>query len=118
SAVYFVSNMDVEVNNGGFYQFFYNSGRGAVTLAREGAELMGLPALSAVVSQALQIEETERSKMAKLKENGTLEAFFESYNDISFDPADDEFMNLKIDFKKVIASWIRSHGELFDEKAD
>lgn len=114
SAVYFLSIMEAEVSNGGFYQFFYNEGRKAVLHARDGAELLGLSALSAVISKALQIEEIERDKMAKVKAEGTIEAFFESYDDISFEPADDAFQRLELDLQKAIVSFIRRRSELFE----
>jgi hypothetical protein len=117
SAVYFLSIMDAEVNNGGFNQFFYNCGREAVLRARDGADLLNLKELSAVVSKALQIEEEERDKMRKVKEAGTIEAFFESYDYISFKAADDAFMKLNLDLPQAMVSFIRWRGELFEGRA-
>jgi len=118
SAIYFLSILDAEVNNGGFNQLFHNCGREAVLRAREGADILGLSALSAVISKALQIKETERDKMARVKEAGTLEAFFESYDDILFEPADEEFLHLDLDLQKAIVSFIRSHSDLFEGRAN
>ena len=114
SAIYFLSGLDIEVNNGGFNQFFYNRGRTAVLRAKDGADLLGLSALAGVVSRALQIEEKERDKMAKVKKAGTIEAFFESYEQISFETVDDEFMNLDFDLEKAVVSFIRDHCDLFE----
>src|SRR6266478_3973171 len=102
SAVYFLSGLEIEVNNGGFNQFFYNRGRAAVLRAKDGADLLGLSALAAVISGALQIEEKESDKMAKVKEAGSIEAFFESYEHISFETVDDEFMSLELGLDKAI----------------
>ncbi len=118
SAVYFLSGLETEVNNGGFNQLFYNCGRDAVLRAKDGADLLGLSALAEVVSRALQIEDTERDKMTKVKQAGTLEAFFESYDHISFEAADDEFTRLDLDLQKAIVLFIRSHGDLFEGRAN
>ena len=45
-AVYFLVGFNIEWNNGGFNQFFYNRGREAVVQAKEGAELLGLEAVA------------------------------------------------------------------------
>lgn len=118
SAIYFLSGLDVEVNNGGFNQFFYNRGKEAVQLAKQGAEFLGLSALAGVISKALEIEMMERQKMAAVKEVGTLEAFFESYESISFDCADDEFTALELDLDKAVVSFVRNHCGLFEGQVD
>ena len=118
SAVYFLSGLDIEVNNGGFNQFFYNRGKEAVQLAKHGADLLGLSSLAMVISKALEIELKERQKMAEVKETGTLEAFFESYEHISFDCADEEFMALDLDLGKAVVSFVRNHYELFEGQVD
>jgi hypothetical protein len=112
SAVYFVSQLDAEVKNGGFNQFFFNEGRRAVELSKEGAELMGMKELAGIVGKALAIAEREQAKMAKVKGKGTIEAFMESYEDVSFDEADDAFFELK-DLDKQMVAFIRSKPELF-----
>ena len=114
SAVYFLSILDAEVNNGGFNQLYYNSGRVAVEEARRGADLLGLPALSLVIAKALEIEEAEQAKMTRVKEAGTLDAFFDSYDDISFESVDDEYLQLDLDLEKAIIEFIRRRCELFE----
>jgi hypothetical protein len=99
SAVYFVSQLDAEVKNGGFNQYFFN-------------ELMGMKELAGIVGKALAIAEREQAKMAKVKGKGTIEAFMESYEDVSFDEADDAFFELK-DLDKQMVAFIRSKPELF-----
>ena len=114
SAIYFLSNLETEVNNGGFNQMFYNSGKEAVVMAKMGAELLGMSELAAIIATALQIAENESGKMDVVKKVGTLEAFMESYDDISFDAADNAFFELKIDFSKPKAAFIREHCHLFE----
>jgi hypothetical protein len=114
SAIYFLSALETEVNNGGFYQFFYNRGTGAVVQAKDGANLLGLSALSGLITKALQIEERERHKMQGVKQVGTVKAFFDSYKDISFEAVDDDYFKLKVDFEAPIVAFIRTHPELFE----
>ena len=42
-----------------------------------------------------------------------MEAFFESYEDISFDEADEAFRELDIDLGKEMVAFIRGRPELF-----
>jgi len=116
SAVYFVSMVEAEVNNGGFNQLFWNSGREAVIHAKAGADLMKLSGLSDILVEALKTEEKERRKMAKFKQKGTVEALMDSYNDVSFEPADDKFLALSPKLEKVIVSFIRKNPHLFEGK--
>jgi hypothetical protein len=118
SAVYFLSLLDAEVNNGGFYQFFYNCGRDSVVRAKEGADLLGLGGLSSVISEALRIEESEREKIGRVKAEGSLEAFFESYKDISFETADEAFMALNLDLYQERVRFIRKCSELFEGRVN
>ena len=85
-------------------------------MAREGAELLGLTELAKVISNALEIEVRERQKMGEVKEEETLEEFFESYAEISFDEADDGFFKLEVDIGKEIVAFIRRRPELFTGK--
>lgn len=118
TAVYFLSLLDAEVNNGGFYQLFYNCGRDSVVHAKEGADLMGLRALSSVVAEALRIEESERAKMEAVKAKGDLEEFFRSYEEISFEAADEAFMALDLDLHKEQVRFIRTHSQMFEGRAE
>lgn len=106
SAVYFVSSLDIEVNNGGFDQFFGNDGRQAVELSKEGAEFMGLRGLATVSGKALSIEERAKREKALSQENVADE-------DISFDEADDAFTALDLDLDKEMVKFIRRRPELF-----
>lgn len=51
--------------------------------------------------------------MAKVKNDRTLEAFFESFDEISFDEADEAFSELKVDIGREMVAFIRRRPELF-----
>ncbi len=118
SAVYFVAIVEAEVNNGGFNQLFWNSGREAVVHAKAGADLMELHELSRVLEEALQVEEKERHKMARFKQVGTMEALMESYDEVSFEAVDDQLLALSSTLEGAIVLFIRKHPHLFEGKVD
>jgi hypothetical protein len=75
SAVYFLSIMDAEVNNGGFNQFFYNCGRRAVLHAKNAADLLGLADLADVIVKALESRRLRETRWTELKRLGHLRRF-------------------------------------------
>jgi hypothetical protein len=107
-----------EVNNSGFNQLFWNSGREAVVHAKAGADLMKLSALSRILEEALKIEEKERGKMAKFKQEGSIGALMESYDHVSFETVDDKFFAQSSKLERAIISFIRRHPGLFEGKVD
>ena len=56
--------------------------------------------------------------MRAVKAQGSLEAFFESYDDISFDSADEAFTALDLDLYKERIAFIRKHSEMFEGGVD
>jgi hypothetical protein len=118
SAVYFLSLLETEVNNGGFNQMFFNSGRQAVIHARKGAELAGLRKLSAIIDRALAIEESTREKAASARDTGTIEAFMATYEDADFEAVDDEYLALADGIEKPLIRFIRRNAQLFSGRAD
>jgi hypothetical protein len=113
SAVYFVAQLDVEVNNGGFDLFFGNAGKRAVELSKEGAEFIGLVELAGIVGKALAIEESGCETSQEVKRQGAVEALFEAGEDICFDEADKAFSALDVDLEKEIVKFIRQRPDLF-----
>lgn len=118
SAVYFLSLLETEVNNGGFNQMFYNNGRQAVVHAREGAEFVGLRKLTAVVDRALAIEESTRARFADAKDSGTIAGFMATYEDGHFEAIDDQYSTLAEGIEKSLIRFIRNNGALFSGRAD
>ena len=71
-----------------------------------------------IVRKALAIADREQAKMARVKAKGTVEAFMESYENISFDEADDAFFDLKHDLNDETVKFIRARPELFVGKVE
>lgn len=118
SAVYFLSLLQTEVNNGGFNQMFYNQGHEAVVGAKRGANLIGAERLSSLLDSALELEVVHRTKMARVKEKRSLDAFMASYDDMDFTALDDEFFKEEKKITSAILSFIRKNGHLFTGKID
>jgi hypothetical protein len=118
SAVYFLSLLETEVNNGGFNQMLFNSGREAVVHARDGAELAGMRKLCAIIDRALAIEKSTREKQASARDSGTIEAFMATYEDGDFEAVDDEYLALADGIDDALIKFIRRNAQLFSGRAD
>jgi len=118
SAVYFLTLLETEVNNGGFNQMFYNNGRESVIHAREGAELVGLAGLASVIARALEVEKSVRGKLASANESGTIEAFMASYEDADFESVDDDYSDLADKIEGALIRFIRDNSEMFSGKVN
>jgi hypothetical protein len=103
--------LETEVNNGGFNQFFWNpSGRFAAE-ALDGCRLLGGTELAALLEQAIAIHEKERPTQRKYAEEGTLEAFSESYETTTLTSLDERFFALSLSPLRI--RYIRAHPDEF-----
>lgn len=105
--------LDGEVRNGGFNQYYYNTGeerqRAAEAFARAGAE-----DAAALVRRAGECFEANRERLAELWD-GTMKGFSESYKEKLFDGFDSEYYALmgKGRFYALLAEFVRSRPEDF-----
>lgn len=113
AAAYFTDIAKGEILNGGFNQLFYNCGRKSAVLAKAGAELLDLHGFAALLGRALEIEERERPRLEKIREAGSLEVFFESYEDDPFRELDDAFSQLDPKTGVALVRLVRIRPELF-----
>ena len=74
-AVYTTWLVDIEVNNGGFNQFFFNPYGQFAGYALAGYELLGAEDYAAVMRAAIATHESERQTIAPYYEEATLESF-------------------------------------------
>jgi hypothetical protein len=112
-AVYNTWLVEAEVYNGGFNQYFWNSGGELAPGAVAGFHLMGLESLARLMERAIEIEREDRAKSEKLKERRTLEAFSESYKENRLNELDRQFGDLATDLPSRRVKFIRAHPELF-----
>lgn len=88
----FVScQLENEVHNGGFNQYFYNTCGEFIDEAIEAFYYFGLPKLAEVVIKAANVVIEEKDIHVASKKEGTLEAFCDSYKYTKLGTVDDEF---------------------------
>lgn len=112
-AIYTTWLVDMEVNNGGFNQFFFNPHGRFAGLALAGYELLGAEEYAAVMRAAIATHEAERRTMARYYEAGTLEAFSESYRHTALAEVDQRYYALGDRIYDTWAKFVRSRPELF-----
>jgi hypothetical protein len=112
-AIYTTWLVDVEVNNGGFNQFFFNPYGQFAGLALAAYELLGAEEYAAVMRGAIATYEAERERMAPFYESDSPEAFSESYEHTELDESDQRYYALGDDIYTVWAVFVRRRPELF-----
>jgi len=108
--------LDAEVNNGGFNQFFWNSSGQFAPEALEGLRQIGAKKHEELLQRAIRIHNEEKTTIEKLKQQGTLEAFSESYKHTKLNKLDDEYYKLPEGLGKLNVQYIRDHADLFQGK--
>ena len=102
-AVYTTWWVEAEVNNGGFNQYFWNSSGQFGLEAIEGFKVIGAPKTAKLMEEAVTIAVEEFPEMKRFREEGTIEAFSESYEhtnlndlDLAFYEYDEDLSALRI----------------------
>ena len=72
-AVYSIWGLKAEVDNGGFYQFFYNKNVDWAFMALEGYKLFGEDKLAAITARAIELYLQEESEQRKYQSDNPLE---------------------------------------------
>jgi hypothetical protein len=107
--------LDDQVLNGGFNQFFYNhEGRFALE-GYQGCLLMGATEHASIIQQATAIYQNGINKFRKLQEQGSLQAFSDSYKDEDFKAVDFAYYRLPR-LLKFRVELIKANAELFLNK--
>ena len=112
--VYSTDQLEGEVNNGGFNQYFWNSSGAFQNEALEGYKTLGATEHIEIVEEAIKIYQGIAPKIKKFKDKGTLEAFSESYKDNPLDKCDEKFF--KLNAGPIRIKYIREHLDQFTGK--
>ena len=112
-AVFATLLVDLEVNNGGFNQLFWNPSGEFAGDALAGYELMGAEDYASVMRAAIATWESEREILAPFHEEGTLEAFSESYQHTSLGDLDGRYYALNGRIAQIWSRFVRARPELF-----
>jgi hypothetical protein len=112
-AIWLTWIVEAEVNNGGFNQYYYNTDGEFASEAVAAFEYFGAKQHAALMREANSVRAAEAARMAKFKQQGTLQAFSESYEHSKLGPLDDRFYKLTENLSQLRIARIRSKPEEF-----
>jgi hypothetical protein len=98
--------LDGDVRNGGFNQYFFNTEGRLLDLAIEGFEAFGAKQKQALATRARELWNKDRERLAEAKEKGTIEAFMQSYKDDPYEQLSEAWFKLG---GKETDAYIRAH---------
>jgi hypothetical protein len=105
--------LEGEVNNGGFNQYFFNSSGRFAGEALAGYRLIGAREHAKLTEQAIVTFEREKPTHQRFKKEGSIEAFSESYKHTGLNDIDSRFYKIAEDASKLRIGYIRAHAEQF-----
>jgi hypothetical protein len=105
--------LENEVYNGGFNQYFYNTGGEFIDEAIAAFNYFNLVRITEIVTKAADIAVAEIDLHIATKKEGTLEAFSESYKYTKLGEADEEFYTYDKSISPARIEKIRKHVEDF-----
>ena len=116
-AIYMIWELEGEVNNGGYNQFYFNSSGQFYKHLPNALKLVGANRFADLTQRANVTFEKENPKITQLQ-GGTIEGFSESYENNPLNKFDDEFFNLykKEYLQKIQVDFIRKHKIEFIDK--
>ena len=112
-AIYSTWVVDVEVNNGGFNQFFFNPSGQFAGLSLAGYELMDAEEYARVMRAAIATYESERDTLAPFHRDRSLESFSESYRHTALGEIDQRYYSLGDHIYNLWAIFVKTRPELF-----
>ena len=109
-SIFIIWQLEAEVNNGGFNQFYYNSSGQYADKAEEAFKTIGAIKFADLTNRANEIYKKENAKITKHLD-GTMEGFSKSYDDNPLNKLDTEFFALykTEDLFLIKIAFIRKH---------
>jgi hypothetical protein len=113
--VYSTWVLETQVNNGGFNQFFFNPSGQFAMMALQSLEYMRASDYYEVMRRAMEMREREKEipDLQALYQNGTLQAFSETYKLSRLDECDEAFYKLGDRLGELRINYVRSHPKEF-----
>jgi hypothetical protein len=112
-ALYVTWDVEAEVNNGGFHQYYWNTADRYSRQAVEGFEFFGAVKHTALMREANSIRAKEVSALAKFRKENTAEAFSESSDASHLGSLDERFFGLDENLSVLRVAKIRAMPVLF-----
>ncbi|WET68827.1 DUF4375 domain-containing protein [Sphingobacterium sp.] len=115
-AIYMISQLEAEVNNGGYNQFYFNSSGQFAAALPEALKLVGAPKFADLTERANSTFEKEKSKITE-DQDGTVEGFSKSYENNPLNKFDEEFYKLHDveNLQKIQVDYIRKNKKEFTD---
>ncbi|WP_448137994.1 DMP19 family protein [Sphingobacterium siyangense] len=115
-AIYMISRLEAEVNNGGYNQFYFNSSGQFATALPEALKLVGATKFADLVERANSTFVKEKSKITE-DQDGTVEGFSKSYENNPLNKFDEEFYKLNDveNLQKIQVDYIRKNKKEFTD---
>ena len=113
--VFTTLQLETEVSNGGFQQYFHNSTRHYFTMAREAYQRLGLTALVQIADAAKAAYDEELGMLPSQAEtpDEQLDEFMSRYEESMVDSETDRFYSEKEAAKPARTAYIRQHPDQF-----
>ena len=112
-ALYVTWEVEAEVNNGGFHQYYWNTQDRYSREAVNGFEFFGAVKHAALMREANSVRAQEIDALAKLRKEDTSEAFAESSEASHLGPLDERFFALDESLSMLRVAKIRSMPAAF-----
>jgi len=115
-AIYMISRLEAEVNNGGYNQFYFNSSGQFATALPEALKLVGATKFADLTERANSTFVKEKSKITE-DQDGTVEGFSKSYENNPLNKFDEEFYKLNDveNLQKIQVDYIRKNKKEFTD---
>jgi uncharacterized protein DUF4375 len=115
-ALYVISGVEDEVNNGGFNQYYWNSTGKFADQAVAAFEFFSARKHADLMREANRIHAAEQAEIEKFKEKDTLQAFSDSYKVSKLGPLDERFYKMDEDLSALVVAKIRAEPASFSMK--
>lgn len=115
-AIYMISRLEAEVNNGGYNQFYFNSSGQFAAALPEALKLVGATKFADLTARANSTFEKEKSQITE-DQDGTVEGFSKSYENNPLNKFDKEFYKLNDveNLQKIQVDYIRKNKKEFTD---
>lgn len=111
--LYTTSQMEGEVNNGGFVQYFWNTENEFSQMALEGLQLIGAQKHADLMQRAMQIYKKEAGQYFQPRNRGSVDSFAQAEKNSALNRVDAEFYELTENLTALRVKFVREHLEEF-----
>jgi len=108
-ALYSISRLDAEVQNGGFHQFFWNSEGKLNTAVEQDLRFLGAVPFSETFKRAVDCAEEHKVVETKLRSTNTWVEFTAGYKTVPWEDFDQAYCRESPTLLQYVARYVREH---------